>query len=180
MVAIVLDSAQIKKIFGNSVDSIMVVPRGNIDLVNPSNASRPDSIVYNADGSVVIWVTADTVVDKGSIYVVGNGKVAIIDNINFYDPIPDARIGFVKDSDGDKVLDFQEILLKDTLPASIVVKSIEDVINGKTIKVNNVIEVNASRDRLIMDVSDLQRIHRLPEPAFGRGPQDDDDLSVLA
>lgn len=166
VVAIVLDSAKIKKIFGESVSSLTIVPRGDVELINPEDATRPDSIVYNADGSVVIWVTADTIVDQGSIYVVGNGKVAIIDNINFYDPIPDARIGFVKDTDGDKLLDFQEILLKDTLPASIVVKSIEDVINGKTIKVNNVIEVNASRDRLIMDVSDLNFPEKFPEDAY--------------
>jgi len=166
VVAIVLDSAKIKKIFGNSVESIMVVPRGNVDLVNPNDATRPDSIVYNADGSVVIWVTADTVVEKGSIYVVGDGKVAIIDNINFYDPIPDARIGFVKDSDGDKVLDFQEILLKEPLPSGITVKSIQDVINGKTKKVHSVIEVNASRDRLTMDVSDISFPEDFPEDAY--------------
>ena len=166
VVAIVLDSSQVKKIFGDSIQSLTVVPRGNVDIVNPNDATRPDSIVYNADGSVVIWVTADTIVEKGSIYVVGNGKVAIIDNINFFDPIPDARIGFVKDSDGDKVLDFQEILLKDTLPASITVKSIEDVINGKTRKVNGVIEVNKSRDRLTMDVSDITFPEDFPDDAY--------------
>ena len=166
VVAIVLDSAKVKKIFGDSVSSLTVVPRGDVDLINPEDASRPDSIVYNADGSIVIWVTADTIVEKGSIYVVGNGKVAIIDNINFYDPIPDARIGFVKDTNGDKLLNFQEILLKDTLPAGIVIKSIEDVVKGKTMKVNNVIDVNASRDRLSMDVSDLTFPEKFPEDAY--------------
>ncbi len=166
VVAIVLDSAQVKKIFGDSITSLTVIPRGDVDLVNPDDASRPDSIVYNADGSVVIWVTADTIVQKGSIYVVGNGKVAIIDNINFYDPIPDAIVGFVKDTDGDKLLDFQEILLKDTVPSSITVKSIEVVLKGKSQKVHSVIELNATRDRLSMDVSDLKFPEKFPEDAY--------------
>lgn len=166
VVAIVLDSAKVKKIFGESADSIMVVPQGNVDLVDRENASRPDSIVYNTDGSIVIWVTADTVVNKGSIYVVGNDKVAIIDNINFYDPIPNARVGFVKDTEGDKVLDFLEIILVDTIPQNISVKSIEVVVKGKSQMVNNVIEVNSSRDRISADVSDLTFPEKFPDDAY--------------
>ena len=52
----------------------------------------------NADGSVTIFVTADKVVQGGSIKVFGDNEMVIIDNINFYDPIPDTHVGYIKDT----------------------------------------------------------------------------------
>lgn len=165
VVAITLDSAKVKKIFG-SVDSLKIVSRGSLEIVNPNDGSRLDTVSVNADGSVTIWLTSDTVAYNGSVLVAGGDKVAIIDGLNFYDPIPDAKVGFVKDTDGNKVLDFEEILLDDTIPANITVKSIETVINGKSQMANNVIKINSSRDRISVDVSDLKFPEKFPEDAY--------------
>lgn len=165
VVAITLDSAKVKKIFG-SPDSLKIVSRGTLDMVNPADGSRLDTVSVNADGSVTIWITSDTVAYNGSILVAGGDKVAIIDGLNFYDPIPDAKVGFVKDTDGDKVLDFEEILLDDTIPANITVKSIETVINGKSQMAKNVIQINSSRDRVSVDVTDMKFPDKFPEDAY--------------
>ena len=166
VVAITLDSAKVKKIFGDSVSSVVVASKSDVKVVDPKTADKLDSLRFNTDGSITIWVTADTLVKDGAIYVAGGGRVAIIDNINFYDPIPEARVGFIKDTEGDKLFDFEEILLKDTVPQNIVVKSIENVIDGKSMMVKQVIEVNAARDRISADVSDLQLPNKIPEDAY--------------
>mgnify|MGYP006388072433 FL=1 len=98
VVALTLDPDKVKEYFGD-VDSLTFATASGLTLIDPKNPNPSDTIRVNADGSVTIWVTADSVVNGGSIIVhdPGSGTTIIIDNINFYDPIPDAELGYIKE-----------------------------------------------------------------------------------
>ncbi|WP_407456640.1 hypothetical protein [Fibrobacter sp.] len=165
VVAITFDPKKVEQYFG-SPDSIRLVSKTGVLLVDPTDGSKNESLVIHPDGSVTIFVTADKVVQGGSIKVYGGNEMVIIDNINFYDPIPDAQMGYIKDSDGDMELDYVEILLRDTLSESYYIDGVQLVINGKTLDCVNP-KLNKSRDRIIIDVSSLKGI-----PAVGEFPKD--------
>ena len=94
VVGITLDKDKVKKIF-DSPDSLQFVPSEGVKFVDPATGDKVDSLEVNADGSVVFFVTADQVVPGGSITVHGNGKTVVIDNINFYDSVPEGWVGVV-------------------------------------------------------------------------------------
>jgi hypothetical protein len=165
VVAITFDSKKVKQYFG-SPDSIRLVSKTGVLLVDPTDGSKNETLVIHPDGSVTVFVTADKVVQGGSIKVYGGNEMVIIDNINFYDPIPDAQMGYIKDSDGDMELDYVEILLKDTLSENYFIDGVQLVINGKTLDCVNP-TLNKARDRIIIDVSNLKGI-----PAVGEFPKD--------
>ena len=165
VVAITLDSKKVKEYF-DSPDSIRFVSKTGVLLVDPEDGSKNESLVVHPDGSVTIFVTADKVVHGGSIKVYGGKEMVIIDNINFYDPIPDAQMGYIKDTKGDMELDRVEILLKDTLSRNYDVESVVLMINGKPQDCVN-ITMNKARDRILVDVSDLKGI-----PPMGEFPKD--------
>jgi len=168
VVALTLDSAKVAKYFGENLDSLTFATNSGLTLIDPSNPNPNDTIRVNADGSITIWVTADSVVHGGSIIVhdpVQNTTV-IIDNINFYDPIPDAELGYIKDSDGDDNLDYVEIVLKDSVISDLEVASVVLVVNGDTLKPEAKPNLNESRDRITLDVSDLNFPEKFPEDAY--------------
>lgn len=165
VVAITLDPEKVKKYFGDP-DSLKIVSRTDVQLVDPATGEKTDYLEVNADGSVTIFVTADKVVQGGSIKVFGGNEMVIIDNINFYDPIPDTHIGYIKDTDGDMSLDYVEILLKDTLPETYLLDGVQLVIGDKTFDCVNP-RLNTARDRILVDVSDFKEI-----PAVGNFPKD--------
>ena len=160
VVALTLDSAKIAEYFGTDLDSLVFATNSGLTLIDPKNPNASDTIHVNADGSVTIWVTADKVVDGGSIIVYDPVKntTVIIDNINFYDPIPDSELGYIKDSDGNKALDYVEIVLKDSVRSDLKVASVMLYVNGDTLKTKNLPQLNAGRDRILLDVSDLEDI----------------------
>jgi len=165
VVAITLDSKKVKEYFGNP-ESLKVESTTDVRLIDPATGEKTDMLVVNADGSVTIFVTADKVVQGGSIKVFGGNEMVIIDNINFYDPIPDTHVGYIKDTDGDMALDYVEILLKDTLSSSYDLDGVQLVIGGKTLDCVDY-KLNKARDRILVDVSDLKGI-----PAVGKFPKD--------
>ena len=165
VVAITLNPDKVKEYFGDP-DTLKIVSRTDVQLVNPTTGEKTDYLEVNADGSVTIFVTADKVVQGGSIKVFGGNEMVIIDNINFYDPIPDTYIGYIKDTDGDMALDYVEILLKDTLPESYLLDGVQLVIGSKTFDCVNPM-LNTARDRILVDVSDFKEI-----PAAGEFPKD--------
>ncbi|MCF0221050.1 MAG: hypothetical protein HUK19_02030 [Fibrobacter sp.] len=170
IVAITLDPTKVSEYFG-SIDSLKVVATDNLELVDPADGSKKETIFVNNDGSVTILVTADEAVQPGSIKIYGNGNVVIIDNINFVDPTPDARIGYIKDTDGNDTLDYVEILLKEPLDSNAVVDQVRLVIGGDTLACSNN-ALNDSRERISVDVDDLKK--KLPD--MGKFPE---DASVL-
>ncbi|MDD5943587.1 hypothetical protein [Fibrobacter sp.] len=162
IIAITLDPDKVKEYFGTA-DSLTLVPGQNVKLVDPSNGKITDKLVVNADGSVTIFVTANQVVNGGTIKVYGGGEMVIIDNINFYDPIPDSRMGYIKDSDDDMAFDYLEILLKDTLPDSYYLDGVKLVVGGKTY---DCVNPTIKGDRIQVDVSGLNL------PGVGEFPKD--------
>ena len=131
--------------------------------VGDINGEKTDKLVVNADGSVTFFVTADQVVKGGTIKVYGGGEMVVIDNINFYDPIPDSRMGYIKDSDNDMAFDYLEILLKDTLPESYYLEGVKLVVGGKTY---DCVNPTIKGDRIQVDVSGLNL------PGVGEFPKD--------
>jgi hypothetical protein len=167
VVALTLDPDKVKEYFGD-VDSLTFATASGLTLIDPKNPNASDTIRVNADGSVTIWVTADSVVHGGSIIVhdPGSGTTIIIDNINFYDPIPDAELGYIKDTDGDQALDYVEIILKDTLISELEVSSVVLVVKGDTLKPKSKPGLNETRDRISIDVADLDFPEKFPEDAY--------------
>jgi len=165
VVAITLDPKKVKEYFGSS-ESLKIEANSDIKLINPATGEKVDELIVNPDGSVTVFVTADKVVQGGSIKVFGDNEMVIIDNINFYDPIPDTHIGYIKDTDGDMALDYVEILLKDTLSSSYDLGGVQLVIGDKTLDCVDY-KLNKARDRILVDVSDLKGI-----PAVGKFPKD--------
>ena len=131
IVAITLDKDKVKKYF-DSPDSLVVLSQTGIQIIDPKTGEKTKQLTMNADGSVTIFVTADQVVEGGSIKVFGGNEMVIIDNINFYDPIPNGRKGYIKDSDGDMEFDILEIALTDTLSSNYFLEGVKLVVNGKT------------------------------------------------
>ena len=164
VVAITLDKDKVKKYF-DSPDSLTLIPSQGVKLIDPKNGDKTDKLVVNADGSVTIFVTADQVVQGGTIKVYGGGEMVIIDNINFYDPIPDSRMGYIKDSDNDMSLDYLEIFLKDALSENYFVDGVKLVVGDKTYECVNP-TINGSRDRIQVNVSGLSL------PGVGEFPKD--------
>ena len=162
IVAITLDPDKVKEYFG-SADSLTLLPSQNVKLIDPSNGEKTDKLVVNADGSVTFFVTADQVVKGGTIKVYGGGEMVVIDNINFYDPIPDSRMGYIKDSDNDMAFDYLEILLKDTLPESYYLEGVKLVVGGKTY---DCVNPTIKGGRIQVDVSGLNL------PGVGEFPKD--------
>ena len=165
VIAITLDPEKVKEYFSNP-DSIKVKANGNILLLD-SAGNKTDMLVINADGSVTIYVTADQVVEGGSIKVVGGGRMVIIDNLNFYDPIPDSNKGYIKDTDGDLALDYVEILLDDTLSRAYDIKDVQLIVNGKPLDCVNP-KLNKNRDRIIVE----KLSEYLTLPSIGKFPRD--------
>ena len=157
VVAITLSADKVKKYFGDNVDSLTFTTNSGLTLIDPNNPKPGNSITVNADGSVTIYVTAHDPVTNGEIMVTnGNGDVVVIDNINFYAAVPEAKIAMIKDSDLDSQLDYMEIMLLDTLSKFIDVVSVSLVVNGVTMDPSTVPTLNGARDRIILkDVSDL-------------------------
>ena len=94
VVGITLDPEKAKKYF-ESAESLQLVPSEGIKLVDPATGDKVGGLEVNPDGSVTFFVTADQVVPGGSITVHGNGKTVVIDNINFYDSVPEGWVGVV-------------------------------------------------------------------------------------
>ena len=94
VVGITLDPEKAKKYF-ESAESLQLVPSEGIKLVDPTTGDKVGGLEVNPDGSVTFFVTADQVVPGGSITVHGNGKTVVIDNINFYDSVPEGWVGVV-------------------------------------------------------------------------------------
>ena len=164
VVAITLDKDKVKEYF-DSPDSLRFVSKTGVKLVDPTDGSKNESLVVNADGSVTIFVTADEVVQGGSIKVYGGNEMIIIDNINFYDPIPDTRVGYIKDTDGDMALDYVEILLDDTLSQTYYLDGVKLVLGKDTLDCVDP-KLNSARDRILVDVSSLVL------PSVGEFPKD--------
>lgn len=165
IVAITLDKDKVDEYFG-SIDSLKIVATNRIEIVDPTDGSKKESIFVNNDGSVTILITADEAVDGGSIKIYGNGNVVIVDNINFVDPTPDARIGYIKDTDGNNTLDYVEVLLQEPLDPNAKISAIRLVVNGDTLLCSND-SLNKERDRIIVDVNDLEKL-----PLAGEFPKD--------
>ena len=167
VIAITLDPDKVKEYFGD-VDSLTFATGSGLILIDPTNPNPNDTLTVNADGSVTIWVTADSVVHGGSIIVHDpvSGTTIIIDNINFYDPIPDAELGYIKDSDGNDKLDYVEIVLKDSVRSDLKVTSVAIVVNGDTLQTKHKPTLNDGRDRISLDVSDLDFPEKFPENAY--------------
>ena len=165
VVAITLDPKKVKEYFGDP-ENLRVESKTDVLLIDPTTGEKTNVIEVKADGSVTIFVTADKVVQGGSIKLFGGDEMVIIDNINFYDPIPDTHIGYIKDTDGDMALDYVEILLKDTLSRSYDLNGVQLEIGGKILDCVDY-KLNKSRDRVLVDVSDLKGI-----PAVGKFPKD--------
>lgn len=163
VVAITLKPDKVKEFFGD-VDSLKIISDSEISLVDP-NGDKQKNLVVNNDGSVTIFVTAEKVVVGGAIKVVGGKDMVIIDNINFYDPIPETHVGYIKDLDGDNELDYLEVLMKDSLSKTYDLDSVWIVVNGKNILCKNP-KLNDSRDRILVDVRDLEL------PGVGKFPKD--------
>ena len=164
VVAITLNKKKVKEYFG-SPDSLTVVSKTAVQLVDPSTGEKTDQLVINPDGSVTIFVTSDRVVDGGSIKVYGGNQMVVIDNINFYDPIPNSRVGYIKDTDGDMEFDYVEILLTDTLSSNYYLDDVKLVVGEKTLTCVNP-KLNTARDRILVDVRDLVL------PGVGEFPKD--------
>lgn len=164
IVAITLDSNKVKEFFGN-VDSLKIVSENVISILNPQTGNKEQSIKVNADGSVTIFVTSSEAIKGGAIKIYGDKEMLIIDNINFYDPIPDTRVGYIKDTDGDLELDYVEILLTDSLSPNYKLENVWLVVNGDTLKCAKP-KLNDDRDRILVDVSELKL------PSIGKFPDD--------
>lgn len=162
IVAITLDKDKVKEYFGTA-DSLTLISKSGVTLVDPRTGEKLDTLKISANDPVTIFVTADQVVEGGSVRVYGGGEMVIIDNINFYDPIPDSRMGYIKDSDSDMNLDYLEILLGDTLSASYYLEGVKLVVGKDTLEcVNPVLK----GDRIVVNVDNLSL------PGVGEFPKD--------
>ena len=168
VVALTLDSAKVAEYFGTNLDSLTFATGSGLILIDPTNPTPSDTIRVNADGSITIWVTADSAIQGGSIIVHDpvNNTTVIIDNINFYDPIPDAELGYIKDTDGNDSLDYVEIVLKDSVISELEVASVALVVNGDTLKTKHKPTLNGTRDRISVNVGDLVFPEKFPEDAY--------------
>lgn len=178
VIAIKLDSAKVAEVFGSTPDSLTFATNSGLILIDPKNPEPTDTMNVKTDGDVVIWVSAEEAIRGGTIVVADpNGRVVVIDNINFYDPIPDADKGFIKDSDGDETLDYVEIVLKDTLAEGLSVYSVSLVVSGDTLNAAAVpnlgyteVAVNAYENKRVntiaLDVSDLKFPEEFPKDAY--------------
>ena len=157
VVAITLSADKVKQYFGDSVSSLNIFSNSGLVLIDPKNPSPNDSITVNADGSVTIYVTAYDPIRNGEVYVTDNsGNMVVIDNINFFAAVPEAKIAMIKDSNLDSQLDYVEIMLLDTLAQYVDVVSVSLVVNGVTMDPSTVPTLNGARDRILLkDVSDL-------------------------
>ena len=99
VVGITLDPEIVHGFFGDAdsgeIEYLSAIPSQGVRLVDPATGDKVDSLEKSADGSIVLFVTADQVVLGGSITVHGNGKTVVIDNINFYDSVPEGWVGVV-------------------------------------------------------------------------------------
>ena len=168
IVAITLDPDKVNEYFG-PIDSLKLVGTSNVEIVDPTDGSKHETtFIKNNDGSVTILVTADEAVQGGSVKIYGNNNVVIIDNINFVDPTPNLRVGYIKDSDGDNTLDYAEVLLEEALDSNAIVEQVRLVVNGDTLVCNkDSMSVNKSRDRILVHVGDLDKL-----PLAGEFPKD--------
>ena len=169
VVALTLDPEKVKEYFGTGTTIKYSVPTEGLIVIDPKNPNSTEKRVkVNSDGSVIIYVTADEPVDNGTIVLEGeNGQVVVIDNINFFDPVPDSKRGYIKDSDSDNKLDYVEIQLQETLVEGLTPVSVTLIIDGKPITVDNPI-VNETRDRVSVSVASVKGIPEcgaLPENA---------------
>jgi hypothetical protein len=148
-------------------DSIFITGVGGVQLVDPNKASDPSTktTVVSSGGDVKIYVTSDTVVNGGQIYIQNElGETVIFDGFNFIDPIPDALVGFIKDSEGDGKLDMVEVVLTEPLPSKMTVTAMSIVINGDTLEVTSV--PNLNKDRITADVTSLVFPENFPKDAY--------------
>ncbi len=168
VVAITLDPDKVKEYFGDA-DSLRVVGNNGVHLVNPSTGEVQENMKINNDGSITIFVTADSVVQDGVIKILGNDNLVVIDNIKFYDPIPDSYIGYIKDTKGDNLLDYVEVLLKDSISSNYEVDAVWLIVNGESFACDIAkTQLNKTRDRVHVDVTDLE--DKLPK--MGEFPKD--------
>jgi len=164
VVGVTLDADKVKEYFGDA-DSLDFYSETAIRLIDPTTGETTNRLKLNADGSVTFFITSDEVVEGGAIKIRGGTEMVIIDNINFYDPIPDSRMGYIRDVDGDDVLDRLEVQLTDSLPSSYNLVSVQIVIGKDTLDCTDP-RLNGSRDRVV--VEDLSKLN-LSADAF---PQD--------
>ena len=148
-------------------DSIFITGVGGVSVIDPLNpgAPGPKVTVVSSGGTVKILVTSDSVVNGGQIYIQNAaGETVIFDGLNFIDPIPDAVVGFIKDTEGDGKLDMIEVVLKYPLPSKMAVTGMSIVVNGDTIPISSVPNLNG--ERITADVTDLTFPKNFPKDAF--------------
>lgn len=147
VIEITLDADKIRDYFGDA-DSLYISGSAGLVFKDPSNTDAPASNVSigvtGQDQS--FWVTADTTVLVGSIYITDkDGHLIIFDGINFYDPIPKAEIAYIQDADDDGLLDSLEVILSDTIPAGFSATGLAVVVNGDTLSLSGALTVSGSR-----------------------------------
>ncbi len=147
VIEIKLDADKIRDYFGDS-DSLYISGSAGLLFKDPSNTDAPSSNVSigvtGKDQS--FWVTADTTVLVGIIYITDkDGHLIIFDGINFYDPIPKAEIAYIQDADDDGLLDSLEVILSDTIPAGLSATGLAVVVNGDTLPLSGALTVSGSR-----------------------------------
>ena len=171
VVGLVLSKDSIAKYLGTTSDKLTFVAMGDIDLIDPSAGQKGDTLDVAKNGDVPIWVTADKPVRGAQILVYDkvSGQSIIIDNINFFDPVPDGDSGYLKDTKNDDILDYMEIVLKDTLPEGMQISSVSIVPRkgASAVKVNSTAKVGSVQvseneysskkvNTISMDVSSLK------------------------
>lgn len=147
VIEITLDADKIRDYFGD-VDSLYISGSTGLSFKDPTNTSGASSnISIGVTGKdLSFWVTADTVVSGGTIYITDkDGNLIIFDGINFYDPIPKAEIGYIQDVDDDGELDSLEVILSDTIPSGISATGMALVVNGDTLPLTGAVTVSGSR-----------------------------------
>lgn len=147
VIQITLDANKIKDYFGDS-DSLFISGSNGLLFSDPSNPSDPSSnLAIGVTGKDQnFWVTADTIVSVGAIYITDkDGHLIIFDGINFYDPIPKAELGYIQDSDDDGMLDSLEIILSDTIPSGLTATGLAVVISGDSLSLTSAVTVSGSR-----------------------------------
>lgn len=147
VIEITLDADKIRDYFGDA-DSLYISGSAGLVFKDPSNTDAPATNVSigvtGKDQS--FWVTADTTVLVGSIYITDkDGHLIIFDGINFYDPIPKAEIAYIQDADDDGLLDSLEVILSDTIPAGFSATGLAVVVNGDTLSLSGALTVSGSR-----------------------------------
>ena len=147
VVEIKLDADKIRDYFGDA-DSLYISGSAGLLFKDPSNTKSPaENISIGVTGKdQSFWVTADTTVLVGSIYITDkDGHLIIFDGINFYDPIPKAEIAYIQDVDDDGLLDSLEVILSDTIPAGLSATGLALVVNGDTLPLTGALTVSGSR-----------------------------------